>query len=165
MFIFQNESISQSDYQMASIWMQHFSRDLVACLLNREWLKRETGLRRLAREIVTYLKYFKIENGDKIDQCKCCIEILQVLLEDKVYKVYVAAIKALGALLNFYPIRDEAQFNILRGQLKQVLDVIVVKCGDANKKIGEVSLDTIVRVIEGSDGDMGIGKYSQTNIR
>ena len=143
---------------MASTWIPHFSRDLVACLLSREWLKRETGLRRLAREIVKALKS-GVENESQLERSKCCIEILQRLLEDKVYKVYVAAKKALQALLNFYWVKDEAQFHILHEQLKRLLDIIIVKSGDANKRMSEFSIETIIEISQGKDGLMGIGRF------
>ena len=39
----------------AAAWIQHYNRALLACLLSWEWLRRETGLRRLARELVRIL--------------------------------------------------------------------------------------------------------------
>ena len=44
-----------------------WGRDLVACLFSRDWLNRETGLRRLARELVRILQQQQ-DHSDKIER-------------------------------------------------------------------------------------------------
>jgi hypothetical protein len=68
----------------------------VACLFSRDWVKRETGLRRLAREVVKLLQQAGQEYSERVERAwRCCADMLAMLVEDKVYKVYLAAIKAL----------------------------------------------------------------------
>jgi hypothetical protein len=72
----------------------------VACLFSRDWVKRETGLRRLAREVVKLLQQQQQlpgqEYSERVERAwRCCADMLAMLVEDKVYKVYLAAIKAL----------------------------------------------------------------------
>ena len=82
----------------AATWIHHYDRALLACLLSWEWLRRETGLRRLAREVVRILQGEQTDRSEKA--WRCCAEILATMIEDKVYKVYLAAVKCLTALLN-----------------------------------------------------------------
>lgn len=52
----QAEGIPQQHWPIASAWISVYGRELVSCLFSRDWLKRETGLRRLAREVVRSLQ-------------------------------------------------------------------------------------------------------------
>jgi hypothetical protein len=97
------EPIPQQHWPIASAWIAHYGRDLVACLFSRDWVKRETGLRRLAREVVKLLQPPSqppgpgvLEYSERVERAwKCCADMLAMLIEDKVYKVYLAAVKAL----------------------------------------------------------------------
>ena len=100
------EPIPQQHWPTASAWIAHFGRDLVACLFSRDWVKRETGLRRLAREVVKLLQlppashqhqqHGVIEYSERVERAwRCCADMLAMMIEDKVYKVYLAAVKAL----------------------------------------------------------------------
>ena len=82
-----------------------------------------------------------------------------MLLDDKVIKVYIAAIKALRALLNFLMCHDEVQFAAIRGQVRTVLHSVLLKCAEANKRISEDSIKTLLEVAKGREGDMGIGRF------
>ena len=91
------EPIPQHHWPTASAWITHYGRDLVACLFSRDWVKRETGLRRLAREVVKLLQAAAAaEYSERVERAwRCCADMLAMLIEDKVYKVYLAAIKTL----------------------------------------------------------------------
>ena len=64
------EPIPQQHWHLASSWIQLYGRDLVSCLFSRDWLKRETGLRRLAREVVKILQHGAPDYTEKIDRLK-----------------------------------------------------------------------------------------------
>jgi hypothetical protein len=110
------EPIPQQHWPTASAWIAHYGRDLVACLFSRDWVKRETGLRRLAREVVKLLSttsspphhhhqypqnsghghHVVVEYSERVERAwRCCADMLAMMIEDKVYKVYLAAVKAL----------------------------------------------------------------------
>jgi hypothetical protein len=91
------EFFTSAPTHQASAWIAHYGRDLVACLFSRDWVKRETGLRRLAREVVKLLQQAgQQEYSERVERAwRCCADMLAMLVEDKVYKVYLAAIKAL----------------------------------------------------------------------
>ena len=46
-----SEPIPQEHEGTAATWVHVFGRELVACLFSRDWVVRETGLRRLAHEV------------------------------------------------------------------------------------------------------------------
>ena len=159
------EPIPQQHWHLASSWIQLYGRDLVSCLFSRDWLKRETGLRRLAREVVKILQHGSGEYTEKMERSwKCCVEILQLLLEDKVYKVYLAAVKTLRALLNFLNCKDETQFQQIKTQIRPLLHCILIKCADGNRRISEVSTETLLEISRGHEADFAIGKHASLNI-
>jgi len=157
------EPIPPQHFSCASTWITYFGRDLVACLFSRDWVKRETGLRRLAREVVNILQTGSgpLEYTEKVDRSwKCCSEILATMIEDKVYKVYLAAIKTLRALLNFLNCHDELQLQQIKNQIRPIIQSILIKCADGNRRISEVSTDALYEISKGQDGEMAVGKHA-----
>ena len=61
--------------------------------------------------------------------------------EDKVYKVYSAAIKALKNLLAFTHFAPD--WNYVRAGVRPILYSILLKCADGQKRMAELSLETI----------------------
>jgi len=164
------EPILQQHWPYASNWIPFFGRDLVACLFSRDWVKRETGLRRLAREIVKILQQAmpgSHQNGtepysEKVDRSwKCCADMLSMMIEDKVYKVYLAAVKALRALLQFINCDNETQLGQIRSQIRPIIQSILVKCADGNKRISEVSTESLFELCRGQLGQMALGIHGQ----
>ena len=157
-----NEPIPQQHWPFASTWIQHFGRDLVACLFSRDWVKRETGLRRLAREVVKLLQTGAGQDYTERQErgWRCCADMLAMMIEDKVYKVYLAAVKTLRALLNFLSCQDEAHLNSIKSQLRPLIQSVLIKCADSNRRVSEVSTDFLFEMCRGEGGDMALGKYS-----
>ena len=152
------EAIPQQHYRLAQPWVLHYGRDLVQCLLSRDWVKREVGLRRLAREVVRLLK---AGPSDKLErQWRCCAEMLSTMIEDKVYKVYLAAVKAFRALLNFLNCTGESQLAGVKLQVRPLIQSLLVKCADGNRRISELSVETLYELCRGQDGEYSLG--SQT---
>ena len=69
------------------------------------------------------------------------------MIEDKVYKVYLAAVKTLRALLNFLSCQDEAHLNSIKSQLRPLIQSVLVKCADSNRRVSEVSTDIEIIII------------------
>ena len=46
-----SEPIPEEHEATAAAWVRVFGRELVSCLFSRDWVVRETGLRRLAHEV------------------------------------------------------------------------------------------------------------------
>jgi len=157
------EPIPQQHWPFASSWIQHYGRDLVACLLSRDWVKRETGLRRLAREVVRVLQTGAGQEYSERQErsWRCCADMLAMMIEDKVYKVYLAALKTLRALLNFLSCHDEAALVGIRTQLRPLVQSILIKCADSNRRVSEVSTDCLYEMCRGDEGEMALGKYSE----
>ena len=152
------EAITQQHYRLAQPWITHYGRDLVGCLLSRDWIKREIGLRRLAREVVRCLQGGP---SDKLDrQWRCCAEMLATMIEDKVYKVYLAAVKALKALLNFLTCSGEIQLAGIRQQVRPLIQSLLVKCADGNRRISEVSTEALCQLCRGQEGEFSLGRYT-----
>jgi len=157
------EPIPQQHWPFASTWISHFDRDLVACLFSRDWVKRETGLRRLAREVVKILQTCSgaQEYSERVDKSwKCCSEMLATMIEDKVYKVYLAAVKTLRAVLNFLNCNDDVQLQQIKNQMRPLIQSILVKCADGNRRISEVSTDALFELCRGQEGEMALGKHA-----
>jgi mitogen-activated protein kinase kinase kinase 1 len=156
------EPIPQQHWPFASTWIQHFGRDLVACLFSRDWVKRETGLRRLAREVVKVLQTGAGQEYSERQErsWRCCADMLAMMIEDKVYKVYLAAVKTLRALLNFLSCHDDVHLNSIKSQLRPLVQSVLIKCADSNRRVSEVSTDFLFEMCRGEEGEMALGKYS-----
>ena len=189
------EPIPQQHWSLAQHWIAGYGRDLVACLLSRDWVNREIGLRRLAREVVKVLEAANLSGGAEYSErteraWKCCAEMLATMIEDKVYKVYLAAVRATRALLHFLSCRDEAQLQQIRSQLRPIVQSILVKCADGeskiifdelifllqsqiflgslkyfsyligNRRISELSTETLVQMCRGQEGDFCLGRHA-----
>jgi len=164
------EPILQQHWPFASNWIPSFGRDLVACLFSRDWVKRETGLRRLAREIVKILQQAipgSHQNGmesysEKVEKSwKICADMLSMMIEDKVYKVYLAAVKTLRALLQFINCDNETQLGQIRAHIRPIIQSVLVKCADSNKRISEVSTESLFELCRGQLGQMALGIHGQ----
>ena len=158
------EPIPQQHWSSAQHWITYYGRDLVSCLLSRDWVNREIGLRRLAREVVRTLETGHTNTGDLTDRAerawRCCTEMLATMIEDKVYKVYLAAVRATKALCNFLSCRDEYQLSQIRSQMRPIVQSILVKCADGNKRISELSAETLFQMCQGQHGEYHLKNQS-----
>ena len=159
-------NISEKHWSSASSWMNILGRDLVTCIFSKDWNIREIATRRLAREIANALKKGSPsgfpEYSDRLDRIwRCAADVLAKIVEDKVYKVYLSAIKCLRTLLVFTPIQDEAHEQMIRTNcIRPILQTILLKCADGNRRIAELSVETIQEMCKDDNGAMQIGKYA-----
>ena len=86
--------------------------------------------------------------------------MLATMIEDKVYKVYLAAVKTLRAVLNFLNCHDDIQLQQIKNQMRPLIQSILIKCADGNRRISEVSTDALYELCRGQEGEMALGKHA-----
>uniref|UniRef100_A0A2D4MUZ6 Uncharacterized protein n=1 Tax=Micrurus spixii TaxID=129469 RepID=A0A2D4MUZ6_9SAUR len=134
--------------------------ELVGCLFSRNWNIREMALRRLSHDVSGALLLANGEStgnsgsssgnttspgtlgaangssqtnisGDVV--VESCCSVLSMVCADPVYKVYVAALKTLRAMLVYTPCHSLTERTKLQQLLKPVVETILVKCADPNR--------------------------------
>ncbi|KAM5264548.1 mitogen-activated protein kinase kinase kinase 1 [Ctenodactylus gundi] len=166
---------------LAEPWIQVFGMELVGCLFSRNWNVREMALRRLSHDVSGALL---LANGESTgnsggsgasspsttassgssqtsisgDVVEACCSILSMVCADPVYKVYVAALKTLRAMLVYTPCHSLAERIKLQRLLRPVVDTILVKCADANSRTSQLSISTLLELCKGQAGELAVGR-------
>ncbi|XP_048224023.1 mitogen-activated protein kinase kinase kinase 1 isoform X1 [Perognathus longimembris pacificus] len=166
---------------LAEPWIQVFGMELVGCLFSRNWNVREMALRRLSHDVSGALLLANGEStgssggsggggpsagafsgssqtsisGDVVD---ACCSVLSIVCADPVYKVYVAALKTLRAMLVYTPCHSLAERIKLQRLLRPVVDTILVKCADANSRTSQLSISTLLELCKGQAGELAVGR-------
>ncbi|XP_020033707.2 mitogen-activated protein kinase kinase kinase 1 isoform X1 [Castor canadensis] len=166
---------------LAEPWIQVFGMELVGCLFSRNWNVREMALRRLSHDVSGALL---LANGESTgssggsgggstsagaiigsalpsisgDVVEACCSILSIVCADPVYKVYVAALKTLRAMLVYTPCHSLAERIKLQRLLRPVVDTILVKCADANSRTSQLSISTLLELCKGQAGELAVGR-------
>ncbi|XP_051709731.1 mitogen-activated protein kinase kinase kinase 1 [Oryctolagus cuniculus] len=166
---------------LAEPWIQVFGMELVGCLFSRNWNVREMALRRLSHDVSGALL---LANGESTgnsggsggsspsvgaasgspqasvsgDVVEACCNVLSVVCADPVYKVYVAALKTLRAMLVYTPCHSLAERIKLQRLLRPVVDTILVKCADANSRTSQLSISTLLELCKGQAGELAVGR-------
>ncbi|KAM5192366.1 mitogen-activated protein kinase kinase kinase 1 isoform 2-T2 [Mantella aurantiaca] len=173
-----------SNYEsMAEPWIQVFGIELVGCLFSRNWNIREMALRRLSHDVSGALLLANGEStgnsgtggtpsgstphsassssqpsisGDVV--VEACCSVLSMVCADPVYKVYVAALKTLRAMLVYTPCHTTAERKKLQRLLNPVVETILVKCADANSRTSQLSVSTLLELCKGQAGELAVGR-------
>ncbi|ELW65675.1 Mitogen-activated protein kinase kinase kinase 1 [Tupaia chinensis] len=166
---------------LAEPWIQVFGMELVGCLFSRNWNVREMALRRLSHDVSGALL---LANGESTgnsggssgsspsagatsgssqtsvsgDVVEACCNVLSMVCADPVYKVYVAALKTLRAMLVYTPCHSLAERIKLQRLLRPVVDTILVKCADANSRTSQLSISTLLELCRGQAGELAVGR-------
>ncbi|XP_059273879.1 mitogen-activated protein kinase kinase kinase 1 isoform X1 [Mustela nigripes] len=165
---------------LAEPWIQVFGMELVGCLFSRNWNIREMALRRLSHDVSGALL---LANGESTgnsgsngrsspsagasgssqtsisgDVVEACCNVLSMVCADPVYKVYVAALKTLRAMLVYTPCHSLAERIKLQRLLRPVVDTILVKCADANSRTSQLSISTLLELCKGQAGELAVGR-------
>ncbi|XP_075397163.1 mitogen-activated protein kinase kinase kinase 1 [Tenrec ecaudatus] len=166
---------------LAEPWVQVFGMELVGCLFSRNWNVREMALRRLSHDVSGALL---LANGESTgnsggssgssssagaasgssqtsisgEVVEACCNILSMVCADPVYKVYVAALKTLRAMLVYTPCHSLAERIKLQRLLRPVVDTILVKCADANSRTSQLSISTLLELCKGQAGELAVGR-------
>ncbi|XP_025056941.1 mitogen-activated protein kinase kinase kinase 1 isoform X1 [Alligator sinensis] len=169
---------------LAEPWIQVFGMELVGCLFSRNWNIREMALRRLSHDVSGALLLANGEStgnsgssgnntsagalgaasgssqttisGDVV--VESCCSVLSMVCADPVYKVYVAALKTLRAMLVYTPCYTLAERTKLQRLLKPVVETILVKCADANSRTSQLSVSTLLEMCKGQAGELAVGR-------
>ncbi|NWJ01800.1 M3K1 kinase, partial [Crypturellus undulatus] len=166
-------------------WIQVFGMELVSCLFSRNWNIREMALRRLSHDVSGALL---LANGESTENSgssnrnstsagalgeasgssqtsisgdvvvESCCSVLSMVCADPVYKVYVAALKTLRAMLVYTPCHTLVERTKLQRLLKPVVETILVKCADANSRTSQLSVSTLLEVCKGQAGELAVGR-------
>ncbi|KAI4574168.1 hypothetical protein MJG53_012344 [Ovis ammon polii x Ovis aries] len=158
-----------------------FGMELVGCLFSRNWNVREMALRRLSHDVSGALL---LANGESTgnsgsnsgssasagatsgssqtsisgDVVEACCSVLSMVCADPVYKVYVAALKTLRAMLVYTPCHSLAERIKLQRLLRPVVDTILVKCADVNSRTSQLSISTLLELCKGQAGELAVGR-------
>ncbi|KAJ7988198.1 hypothetical protein DPEC_G00321120 [Dallia pectoralis] len=167
------QQIPQTYKELAEPWIKVFGMDLVGCLFSRNWNIREMALRRLSHDVSGALL---LANGERSFQgaglgagagctevssdvvVESCCSVLSMVCADPVYKVYVAALKTLRAMLVYTLCQAATERSRLQQLLQPVVETILVKCADANSRTSQLSVSTLLELCKGQVGELAVGK-------
>ncbi|XP_053887993.1 mitogen-activated protein kinase kinase kinase 1 isoform X1 [Malaclemys terrapin pileata] len=179
------QQIPSAYKDLAEPWIQVFGMELVGCLFSRNWNIREMALRRLSHDVSGALLLANGEstgnsgssNGNNTSAgvlgaasgssqtgisgdvvVESCCSVLSMVCADPVYKVYVAALKTLRAMLVYTPCHSLAERTKLQRLLKPVVETILVKCADANSRTSQLSVSTLLEMCKGQAGELAVGR-------
>ncbi|XP_037403394.1 mitogen-activated protein kinase kinase kinase 1 isoform X2 [Pygocentrus nattereri] len=171
------QQIPQSYKELAEPWIKVFGMELVGCLFSRNWNIREMALRRLSHDVSGALLLANGErsmasggagagvglgaagseiSGDVV--VESCCSVLSMVCADPVYKVYVAALKTLRAMLVYTPCHSLSERSRLQQLLRPVVETILVKCADANSRTSQLSVSTLLELCKGQIGELAVGR-------
>ncbi|XP_030624558.1 mitogen-activated protein kinase kinase kinase 1 [Chanos chanos] len=167
------QQIPQTYKELAEPWIKVFGMELVGCLFSRNWNIREMALRRLSHDVSGALLLANGErslvgaglgatggcgeiSGDVV--VESCCSVLSMVCADPVYKVYVAALKTLRAMLVYTPCHTLSERSRLQQLLRPVVETILVKCADANSRTSQLSVSTLLELCKGQVGELAVGR-------
>ncbi|XP_035391217.1 mitogen-activated protein kinase kinase kinase 1 isoform X1 [Electrophorus electricus] len=171
------QQIPQTYKDLAEPWIKVFGLELVGCLFSRNWNIREMALRRLSHDVSGALLLANGErslasggagigaglgaagneiSGDVV--VESCCSVLSMVCADPVYKVYVAALKTLRAMLVYTPCHSLSERSRLQQLLRPVVETILVKCADANSRTSQLSVSTLLELCKGQVGELAVGR-------
>ncbi|XP_051973764.1 mitogen-activated protein kinase kinase kinase 1-like [Xyrauchen texanus] len=169
------QHIPQTYSELAEPWIKVFGLELVGCLFSRNWNIREMALRRLSHDVSGALLLANGEHslagagagaglgtvagevsGDVV--VESCCSVLSMVCADPVYKVYVAALKTLRAMLVYTPCHSLSERSRLQQLLRPVVETILVKCADANSRTSQLSVSTLLELCKGQMGELTVGR-------
>uniref|UniRef100_UPI00398ED3D5 mitogen-activated protein kinase kinase kinase 1 isoform X1 n=2 Tax=Pristiophorus japonicus TaxID=55135 RepID=UPI00398ED3D5 len=180
------QQIPQAYKELAEPWIQVFGMELVSCLFSRNWNVREMALRRLSHDVSGALLLANGEIRTGSSSCsngsntgsssltgasgssqtdisgdvvvESCCSVLSMVCADPVYKVYVAALKTLRAMLVYTPCHAVTERTRLQRLLRPVVETILVKCADANSRTSQLSVSTLLELCKGQSGELAVGR-------
>uniref|UniRef100_A0A0K2UY22 Mitogenactivated protein kinase kinase kinase 1like [Aplysia californica] n=1 Tax=Lepeophtheirus salmonis TaxID=72036 RepID=A0A0K2UY22_LEPSM len=156
------DTISRDNWSLASSWISVVGRDLTGCLLSKDWSLRETGLKGLSRALANTLNQHRHSVGGdpQLEKLwKTTVEVLYRCLDDKIFRVYQGALKALQTMITLTHcpcFLSESEFKSL---LKPLIQKIVVKCSDGKRRVADLSYSVISELCKGASGELAPGKH------
>ncbi|KAK3781023.1 hypothetical protein RRG08_046327 [Elysia crispata] len=163
------EPIAPEMEEIAAPWVEALGSELVSCLLSRNWSIREAGLKHLSKEVMSTLMrgagegrpgavVSPIRRAATQNMLQTTCNILAYTCADPVYRVFVASLRSIRTLLSYTPCRDTEQRARLQAILKPVVEAIILKSTDGNRRTSQLSLSTLVELVKGQEGELAVGK-------
>ncbi|XP_026128948.1 mitogen-activated protein kinase kinase kinase 1 isoform X2 [Carassius auratus] len=169
------QHIPQTYTELAEPWIKVFGLELVGCLFSRNWNIREMALRRLSHDVSGALLLANGEHSlagagagaglgtaagevSRDVVVESCCSVLSMVCADPVYKVYVAALKTLRAMLVYTPCHSVSERTRLQQLLRPVVDTVLLKCADANSRTSQLSVSTLLELCKGQMGELAVGR-------
>ncbi|XP_043192717.1 mitogen-activated protein kinase kinase kinase 1-like isoform X2 [Amphibalanus amphitrite] len=133
-------------------WSQVLGRDLVHLVFSRDWQIRDNGISRLAEA----LSHMVESPGGRsaADLVHQVADLLAVLCADPVYKVFYGAIKCLHVLLRSVTCCSPEEAAELRNSLTPLVDALLLRSTDANRRAGQLSAWTLAELVRGPAGQL-----------
>ncbi|GFO13303.1 mitogen-activated protein kinase kinase kinase 1, partial [Plakobranchus ocellatus] len=163
------EPIPPEMEETAAPWVEALGPELVGCLLSRNWSIREAGLKHLSKEVMATLMrgagegrpgaiVSPVRRAATHSMLQTTCNILAYTCADPVYRVFVASLRSIRTLLSYTPCRDAEQRARLQATLKPVVEAIILKCTDGNRRTSQLSLSTLVELVKGQEGELALGR-------
>ncbi|KAK3922207.1 Mitogen-activated protein kinase kinase kinase 1, partial [Frankliniella fusca] len=156
------EAIPPEQLGIAGEWIKVFGVDLICCLYSRDWKAREIAFRRLKSDVsVAYLS-----DNEEYQQrvLSCCARIMAVFAADPVYKVYEAWVRCLQVMLNHARCRGtSSDADELQRLVRPIVRALLLKCADCNRRTSQLSIDVLLELAKGQEGDLAIGSQTSSS--
>uniref|UniRef100_H2YSR3 Mitogen-activated protein kinase kinase kinase 1 n=1 Tax=Ciona savignyi TaxID=51511 RepID=H2YSR3_CIOSA len=169
--------------ELADTWTQAFGWEMVSCLFSSHPNVRENALRRLSHDITGAL-LTNIQLTDPNDDhtsddsdssmrgatgggssslssnaylASCCA-ILAMVCGDPEYRVYITALRTLRAMMAYTQCRNSEDVQAFQRLLAPVIETILFKCADSNRRNVQLSVSTVMELCRGQSGELAVGK-------
>ncbi|XP_066914718.1 mitogen-activated protein kinase kinase kinase 1-like isoform X2 [Clytia hemisphaerica] len=146
------EVVPEQYQEMTQSWVQVFGNDPVACLFSKDWKHRECGLRFISRKAVKVLSEKRTTvsyRETKWELLSVCTAVLAYIVSDPVYNVYVAALRAFRAIVTNVRYQTQEELNTLHLTIKPVIEKILIKCSDSNRRVTILSMKILMEFVSG----------------
>eukprot|EP00794_Sanderia_malayensis_P007875 gene7873-8725_t len=145
------EIIPDEYKELTQPWVHIFGKDMVACLLSRDWKNRETGLKYMSRKVTKVLNEKRTTTSyqqTRWSVIEVCCSVLKTMSSDPVYNVYVGALRTFRAMLNSVNYRHQGDLKTFHEMVFPVVENIVLKCADSNRRVTVVSLKVLQEFVK-----------------
>ncbi|XP_065640686.1 mitogen-activated protein kinase kinase kinase 1 isoform X2 [Hydra vulgaris] len=147
-----NEVVPEEYKNLTKSWIEIFGFDAVACLFSRDWKHRESGLRYISRKAVKTLTERRsttsyVEN--KHETIQAFTAVLEYVLADPVYNVFIGALRAFRAIISAVQNRTPNEINLFNQAIKPVIEKIILKCADANRRVVIIAIKVLIEFVQG----------------
>nr|CAB3263621.1 mitogen-activated protein kinase kinase kinase 1-like [Phallusia mammillata] len=177
--------IPQEYADTADAWIQSFGWEMVSCLFSTHPNIRENALRRLSHDITGALLTNSQSSTNEHDErhsddsdtsslgehgvgdptsisnnshiASCCA-ILAMVCADPEYRVYITALRTLRAMMAYTQCRTVDDVITFQRLLAPVIETILLKCADSNRRTVQLSVSTVMELCRGQTGELAIGK-------
>ncbi|ELU13287.1 hypothetical protein CAPTEDRAFT_184398 [Capitella teleta] len=155
--------------ETARLWIPVLGEEITSCLFSKNWAVREASLKHVSRLAQGALLLGVGAGRARVvlsstrqaatrKMLECCCNVLAFMCADPVYKVFVAGLRTLRTVLSYTPCRDENQQTRLQRCMKSVVNTILWKCADSNKRTSQLSISALQELVKGQDGELGVGR-------